>query len=224
MNHSVDDTAFIVPAAGSSTRFGGDKLMSLLDGIPVYLHCIRTVAPLLSPGRIILAVAPERIAEFQSVTAQYLPDVTVHFVPGGASRTESVFHALEKAAALPGVKYAAVHDAARPFLTAELFTKCVEMCRIHGGALLCRKISDTVKRIGPDGCVAETIDRETLRAAETPQIFPVSELLAATAKALESGRTFTDDAQVMECYTALRPYLVEHTFDNRKITFLSDLK
>lgn len=220
----ISDTALIVPAAGGSTRFGSDKLTFPLEGLPLFLHSVRTVAPLLPPGHIILAVAPQRIEEIRRIAGEYLPEVAITFVPGGSTRTESVFHALEKAAALPGVKYAAVHDAARPFLTAELFTKCVEMCRIHGGALLCRKISDTVKRIGPDGCVAETIDREMLRAAETPQIFPVSELLAATEKALESGRTFTDDAQVMECYTALRPYLVEHPFDNRKITFLSDLK
>ena len=223
MNHSVDDTAFIVPAAGSSTRFGGDKLMSLLDGIPVYLHCIRTVAPLLSPGRIILAVAPERIAEFQSVTAQYLPDVTVHFVPGGASRTESVFHALEKARTLPGVQYAAVHDAARPFLTAEAFMKCLDAARVHQGALLCRKICDTVKRVDSAGYACDTLNRDELRAAETPQIFSLSALYEATEKALQSGNVFTDDCQVMETFTPVRAYLVEHYGDNRKITFAGDL-
>lgn len=219
----IDDTAFIVPAAGSSTRFGGDKLMTLLDDLPVYLHCVRTVAPLLMPGRIILAVAPDRIAEFQSVTARCLPDVMVHYVPGGASRTESVFHALQKAGELPGVQYAAVHDAARPFLPAESFLKCLDAARVHKGALLCRRICDTVKRIDGDGCACDTLNRDELRAAETPQIFPLHELCNATEKALKSGNIFTDDCQVMETYTAIRPFLVDHYGDNRKITFASDM-
>lgn len=219
----IDDTVFIVPAAGASTRFGGDKLMALLDDMPVYLHCIRTVAPLLSPGRIILAVAPERIEEFRQVTAQYLPEVVVHFVPGGASRTESVFHALQKAGELPGVKYAAVHDAARPFLTADAFVKCLDAARQYQGALLCRRICDTVKRIDNAGYACDTLNRDELRAAETPQIFPLNALHDATEKALDSGKVFTDDCQVMETYTGIRAYLVEHYGDNRKITFSGDL-
>lgn len=218
-----DDTVFIVPAAGSSTRFGGDKLMAALDGIPVYLHCLRTVAPLLVPGRIILAVAPERIEEFRQVTAQYLPGVKVHIVPGGTSRTESVFHALQKACELPGVKYAAVHDAARPFLTADAFCKCLDAARQYQGALLCRRICDTVKKIDRAGYACDTLNRDELRAAETPQIFPLNALHDATEKALMSGKVFTDDCQVMETYTAIRPYLVEHYGDNRKITFSGDL-
>ena len=219
----ISDTVFIVPAAGSSTRFGSDKLMTLLDGIPVYLHCLRTVAPLLVPGRIILAVAPSRVEEFRQVTAQYLPDVQVHFVPGGASRTESVFHALQKAQELPGVEYAAVHDAVRPFLTAEAFTQCLEAARIHQGALLCRKICDTVKVINSAGYASDTLNRDELRAAETPQIFPLNMLTDATEKALQSGKVFTDDCQVMETYTTIRAFLVEHYGDNRKITFAGDL-
>ena len=219
----ISDTVFIVPAAGSSTRFGGDKLMTLLDGVPVFIHCLRTVAPLLAPGRIILAVAPGREEEFRQVTAQYLPDVEIHIVPGGASRTESVFHALQKAQTLPGVEYAAVHDAARPFLTAEAFTQCLEAARIHQGALLCRKICDTVKVINSAGFACDTLNRDELRAAETPQIFPLQELCMATEKALESGKVFTDDCQVMETFTMIRAYLVEHYGDNRKITFAGDL-
>lgn len=219
----LDDTVFIVPAAGSSTRFGGDKLMAKLDGLPVYLHCVRTIAPLLGAGRIILAVAPERVDEFRQVTAQYLPDVEVYIVPGGASRTESVFHALQKAGELPGVQYAAVHDAARPFLTVEAFLDCLEAARVHQGALLCRKICDTVKRIDCAGYACDTLNREELRAAETPQIFPLKALYDATEKALASGKVFTDDCQVMETYTGIRPLLVEHYGDNRKITFSGDL-
>ena len=219
----ISDTVFIVPAAGSSTRFGSDKLMTLLDGIPVYLHCLRTVAPLLAPGRIILAVAPSRVEEFRQVTAQYLPDVQVHFIPGGASRTESVFHALQKARELPDVEYAAVHDAVRPFLTAEAFTQCLEAARIHQGALLCRKICDTVKVINSAGYACDTLNRDELRAAETPQIFPLNMLTDATEKALQSGKAFTDDCQVMETFTRVRAYLVEHYGDNRKITFAGDL-
>lgn len=223
MNPSrIADTALILPAAGSSVRFGSDKLFYMLDGLPVFLHAVRTLAPLFVPDRIVLAVHPDRIGEFRAVLEQWLPDTAVRIVPGGGTRTESVLYALRESAQM-SVRYAAVHDAARPFVTREMFLLCLDACRKHGAALLCRRISDTVKRTDSSGLSLETLDRDALRAAETPQIFALRELLEAYEKAVASGGAFTDDAQVMEQLGGVHPYLVEHEGDNRKITFRSDL-
>lgn len=218
----ISDTVLILPAAGSSVRFGADKLFYPLDGMPVFLHPIRTLAPLLEPGKIVLAVHPERLADCRAALEKFLPDTPVQLVPGGVTRTESVLFALREAARMP-VRYAAVHDAARPFLTREMFLLCLAACRKHGGALLCRRISDTVKRTASGNLSLETLDRDALRAAETPQIFLLKELLDAYEKAAASGRTFTDDAQVMEEMAGMHPYLAEHEGNNRKITFRTDL-
>lgn len=224
MSELVADTALIVAAAGGSSRFrGGNKLFVMLDGLPLYAHCLRTVSRILAPGRMILSVSPDDEALFRETAHRYLPDLPLIFVHGGETRTRSVRNALTEAEKIPGIRFAAVHDAARPFLTESLFLSCLEAARKHGGALLCHRISDTVKRAAPDGTSLETIDREPLRGAETPQIFPLDQLIRACDLALDSGETFTDDAQVMERFTSIRPYLVEHRYDNRKITYQEDL-
>ena len=224
MSELVTDTALIVAAAGASRRFqGGNKLFVMLDGLPLYAHCLRTVSHVLAPGRMILAVNPADEDLFRETAHRYLPDIPLIFVHGGETRTRSVRNALAEAEKLPGIRFAAVHDAARPFLTEALFLSCLTEARKHGGALLCHRISDTVKRAASDGTSAETIDREPLRGAETPQIFPLDQLIRACDLALKSGGVFTDDAQVMERFSSIRPYLVEHRYDNRKITYEEEL-
>ncbi len=220
----ISDTVFLIAAGGSSRRFGtDDKLFADLHGLPVFLHCIRTVAPLLPPGNIILAVHPDRQGLFEQELRKHLPDVKVRFVHGGETRTLSVRNALREAAKIPAAEYAAIHDAARPFLTQEMFRICLDSCREHGGALLCKRITDTVKVTDSAGHAVKTLDRDLLRGAETPQIFPLRPLIAAYEKALESGRSFTDDAMIMEEFTDTKPYLAEHRGDNRKITYPEDL-
>ncbi len=221
----VSDTVLIVAAAGSSRRFQhGNKLFAMLEGLPVFVHCLRNLSPVLAPGRIVLAVNPSDEALFRETAQKYLPDVPLIFVHGGETRSHSVRNALAAARQIPGIRFAAVHDAARPFLSGPLFLDCLDAARKHGGALLCHRISDTVKRIAPDGTSAETIDREPLRGAETPQIFPLEPLFRAYEQALASGGSFTDDAQIMECFSDIRPYLLEHRENNRKITYAEDLR
>lgn len=224
MSELVTDTALIVAAAGTSRRFrNGSKLFTMMDGLPLYAHCIRTVSHILAPGRMILAVNPAEEEVFRETAQRYLPDIPLIFVHGGETRMRSVRNALAAAEKLPGICFAAVHDAARPFLTEEMFRSCLTAARKHGGALLCHRITDTVKRAASDGTSSETIDRDALRCAETPQIFPLGQLIRACDLALETGEIFTDDAQIMERFTNIRPYLAEHRGNNRKITYEDDL-
>ena len=225
MSELITDTVLIVAAAGSSRRFqGGNKLFVMLDGMPLFLHCLRTLSRVLAPNRMILAVNPLEEARFRECASKYLPELPLIFVHGGETRCHSVRNALAAASRIPGILFAAVHDAARPFLTESLFLDCLAAARKYGGALLCHRINDTVKRIAPDGTLEGTIDRETLRGAETPQIFLLDELCRAYDQALESGEHYTDDTQIMEEYSSVRPYLLEHRADNRKITYAEDLR
>ena len=224
---AVSDTVLILAAGGSSVRFGGgSKLFADLDGIPVFLHAVRTAVSVLTPGSIILSVPAAAEDDFRSAAAEHIPGVPLHFARGGATRTLSVLNALEAAAALDETRFqlAAVHDAGRPMLTPELLLACLDAARKHGGAMACRKVAETVKRITPEGFLGETVPRDGLRTAETPQVFPFRALLNAYRQAAESGETFTDDAQVMERFAPVHVFPVEHEFPNPKITYRPDLE
>lgn len=222
--NKISDTLLILAAGGSSTRFGGgSKLFALLQGIPVFAHAVRTASTVLTPGHILLSVPATQEAQFRALAAQYLADIPLKFTHGGSTRTESVLNALE-AGQGTGCAYAAVHDAGRPLLTQEQLRRVIEAAHSTGAAMLCRKVTETVKRLTPDGTIGETIPRDTLRIAETPQIFPYRALLEATRRAQQSGQSFTDDAQVMEVYAPMKTEAVEHTGCNLKITYRDDLE
>ena len=223
----VSDTVLILAAGGASTRFGGgSKLFADLDGIPVFLHAVRTAASVLTPGSIILSVPAASEADFRAAAESYLHGVPLHFTHGGATRTLSVLNALEAAAKLGESRFrlAAIHDAGRPMLTPELLLACLDAARTHGGAMACRKVAETVKRITPDGFLGETVPRDGLRTAETPQVFQFEPLLNAYRQAASSGEVFTDDAQVMERFAPVSVFPVEHDFPNPKITYRPDLE
>ena len=225
--NTVSDTVLILAAGGASTRFGGgSKLFAELDGIPVFLHAVRTAASVLAPGSIILSVPASEEDAFRTAAETHLPGVPLHFTHGGATRTLSVLNALEAAAKLGESRFllAAVHDAGRPMLTPDLLLACLDAARIHGGAMACRKVAETVKRITPDGFLGETVPRDGLRTAETPQVFHFRPLLDAYRLAARSDETFTDDAQVMERFAPVRVFPVEHDFPNPKITYRPDLE
>ena len=223
----VSDTVLILAAGGASTRFGGgSKLFAELDGIPVFLHAVRTAASVLAPGSVILSVPTAEENTFRAAAETHLPGVPLHFTHGGATRTLSVLNALEAAARLGESRFqlAAIHDAGRPMLTPELLLACLDAARVHGGAMSCRKVAETVKRITPDGFLGETVPRDGLRTAETPQVFHFEPLLDAYRRAAASGEIFTDDAQVMERFAPVRVFPVEHDFPNPKITYRPDLE
>lgn len=219
------DTAFLIAAGGSSSRFGSEnKLFAMLDGKPVFTHCIRTASSLLPDNRIVMAVPKTLETQFRNLAEQHLPGITIRFVHGGKTRTESVFNALKELDSKL-IKIVAVHDAARPFLTPGLLLRSVESARKHSGAVVCRKICDTVKSADDSGTIIQTVPREKLWAAQTPQTFSFSALLSAYRKAMESGAELTDDSSVMEQFGGIRPVIVENNSStNLKITYPEDLE
>jgi 2-C-methyl-D-erythritol 4-phosphate cytidylyltransferase / 2-C-methyl-D-erythritol 2,4-cyclodiphosphate synthase len=119
-------------------------------------------------------------------------------VPGGATRQLSVRSGL--AALQPyAPELVLIHDAARPFLTSALIARAVAAGRHHGAAIPGLAIADTVKVVGPDATVAETLDRGRLRTVQTPQAFGFALIAAAHRRAEAAGRDdFTDDAALAE--------------------------
>lgn len=218
----VKDLGIIIAAGGSGTRFcpGKSKLFAEYQGLPVFMHSVKNFIDLCPQENFILVVKAGDQHDFTELLHKFLPDRTISLVPGGATRMHSVFNGLR---VLPKTAaFVAVHDAARPLATPELLLGCLEKARKHQGAIVAKKVTDTVKKACKNNFITETLDRNALWTVETPQIFHASALTKAYEKAFADKLAATDDAGVME-HAGFNPYLYEHKNDNRKITFPEDL-
>ncbi|KPV44197.1 IspD/TarI family cytidylyltransferase [Alicyclobacillus ferrooxydans] len=189
----------VLLAAGSGSRFGEKKQYRQLAGLPVWR---RSFDALIDAGvdEVWLVVPkedePDMVREAADLNG-------VHIVVGGASRSESVQAALRsigKGASVPGdTECVVIHDAARPFVSPKDVQAVIRDASQTGAALLGHACTDTVKRIAGLSLVDETIPRETLILAETPQVFWWAWMrdvyLAASSDMLALA---TDDAWLME--------------------------
>lgn len=215
------DLGVVIAAGGSSRRYGGkNKLLENLGEVPVFIHCVRVFRELCDAANIALVCPEDCMKDFQRALAEYTEPPLIKVVAGGATRTESVRNGL---AALPDdIEFVAIHDGARPFVTVGLVTECLKIAREYGAGIAARPVTDTVKRVDSKEKVLETVDRTELRAVETPQIIKTSLLKEAYAKVDEEGKTFTDDAGLLE-NAGYPVHLVPHTSCNMKITYALDL-
>jgi 2-C-methyl-D-erythritol 4-phosphate cytidylyltransferase/2-C-methyl-D-erythritol 2,4-cyclodiphosphate synthase len=213
MAHGV---AAVVVAAGRGLRAGGDlpKQYRQLFGQPV----IRASLAVLARHREISVVQPvthrDDVRNYQQAIEglDLLPPIE-----GGASRQASVRAGLEALAKL-GPELVLVHDAARPFVSDVLITRAIVAARASGAAVPVIAVPDTVKMVDPDGAVTGTLDRASLRIAQTPQAFRFPPLLDAHRRATAAGREdFTDDAALAE-WAGLKVTTFEGERDNVKLT------
>jgi len=141
-------------------------------------------------------------------------------VRGGPSRSASVREALRAA---PEATVAVVHDAARPLLTRDLVERCVAaLDERYDGAIAAAAVTDTVKEAGADGRVLRTLDRTSLWAIQTPQVFRADALRRALEVDEEVLAAATDDASLVEA-TGGSVRIVEAPPDNLKVTRPLDL-
>jgi 2-C-methyl-D-erythritol 4-phosphate cytidylyltransferase/2-C-methyl-D-erythritol 2,4-cyclodiphosphate synthase len=192
---TVESVGAILVAAGASTRAGGGvpKQFAVLGLRPMFLHALDALLPFADE---IVVVAPSgdletarRLIRADAVAAGARTTV----VEGGKRRQDSVACGLR---ALPTeVDIVLVHDAARPYADAALVRRVLEAARLHGAAVPCVPIKDTVKRIEEE-LIAVTLDRTLLALAQTPQGFRRAILEEAYAGL--DGLDVTDDAQAVE--------------------------
>ncbi len=183
-------------AAGRSQRMGFDKLLTPLAGRPLLLHTLERLQKTEMPAEIILVIRPGSEAEMEAVIAPLKEQGIIRLVPGGAQRQDSVRAGLD--AVSDSSEYVLVHDAARPFVTRELIDVVLAAAKLSGAAVCGAPCSDSLKEVGEDGLVLQTVDRSKLWAVQTPQIFRTSLLREAYRTALSTGATFTDDTAVVE--------------------------
>ncbi len=186
----------VVVAAGRSQRMGFDKLLTPLGGRPLLVHTLERIMATEVPEEIILVIRPGSQLEMEATVSPIREKGKIRLVEGGAQRQDSVQAGLM--AMSDSSEFVMVHDAARPFITKELIDTVLEAAKLSDAAVCGAPCSDTLKEVGEDGLVKQTLDRSKLWTVQTPQIFRTKLLRDAYAAALRTGLTFTDDTAVVE--------------------------
>lgn len=205
--------AALIVAAGRGERLGADRPKALVElaGRPLMQWSIDVLQQMAGIERIVVALPP-------GVDA---PAGTVG-VLGGATRSQSVLLAL--AAAGPGDPVL-VHDAARPLLSVELAERIIAAAEAAGvdAAIAAAPVSDTIKRVDREGRVSETLDRSSLWAVQTPQVFRRATLERALAVPADVLAQATDDAWLVE-RAGGTVVTVQSGAPNPKVTTMLDLR
>lgn len=213
--------AVIVPAAGAGKRFGGDvrKPFARIDDRPVFIRTLELFCNRPDVVQTILTVSADDFDVVKEKFAANIMFMGIKLVKGGSERFESVKNALaevDEAADL-----VCVHDAVRPCVLSDWIDKVFAEAEKTGAALLAAPLSGTIKRVSAAGVVDETVSREGLYEAQTPQVFK-REILADAYAALPGDARPTDDAQVVE-QSGHPVSVVNSDHRNLKITTPGDL-
>ena len=214
----------VVPAAGCGKRMGCDTPKQYLS-LAGHSMIDWTLSHLLQLGevtRVVVAVAREDQQFAQQALADHL---RVRRVAGGATRAESVLAglgSLEAEAAADDVVL--VHDAARPLIHPEDVRRVMAAVAMHAeaGAVLATPVADTLKRATTDGRIAETVPRDGLWQAQTPQAATFGVLLPALAQVVDRGDVLTDEAGALEA-AGVPVHLVAAAHPNFKLTTPVDM-
>jgi 2-C-methyl-D-erythritol 4-phosphate cytidylyltransferase len=210
--------AAIILAAGAGRRLGAEIPKAFLQIGDRPMLAVAAAAAAASPAiAAIVVAAPAGFEDAAHSCVEGLP-VAATVVAGGATRQASVRAAL---AVLDGPQIVAVHDAARPFAPPDLFTDVVRAVASGAdGAIPVLALTDTVKRL--DGLrVVDTVPRDDLGLAQTPQAFKVEALRRAHEEATHAGFVVTDDAMLLEQVGSV--IAVQGDPRNFKITTMLDL-
>jgi len=220
-------TAVIIVAAGSGSRAGGDA------GLPKQYRSIGdrpmlgvTLDAMLSfPGidRVVTVIHPDFADDYHAAALGCAaPERLAPPVAGGATRQASVKAGLDALATDPP-DFVLIHDAARPFVSHAILRRAIDALRSAPAVLVAVPVVDTLKRADATGHVAETVSRDRLWGAQTPQGFHFAAIHTAHAAAAAANRAdFTDDAAVAE-WAGMQVVLVEGEPANVKVTTSADL-
>ncbi|MBX7167393.1 MAG: 2-C-methyl-D-erythritol 4-phosphate cytidylyltransferase [Pirellulales bacterium] len=214
--------AVILPAAGRSSRFRDQnykKPFAPLANRPVWMYSAERFLNRDDVKQVSLVIAPEDREYVESKFAANLAILGIQLIEGGQERADSVERALARVPA--ECDYVCVHDAARPCV-ADVWIDAVFAEAVRtGAAILAVPVSGTLKRVSSQHVIEQTVSREGLWEAQTPQVFRRDLLLAAYSQ--RQGQNMTDDAQVME-HAGHAVSIVPGSPVNLKITTQEDLR
>lgn len=210
--------AIIIVAGGSGSRMGSGvaKQFMMLGGEPVIVRSIKRFAGAIEGIRIVVAMNPDAMDEWRRIRERYLADIEIDVCEGGHTRFHSVLNALEHVDVCDLV---GVHDAVRPMLSQEMIRRVYSEAGRHGTAVPATEPTDSFRIVDKDGS-SKPVDRSTLRAVQTPQVFKYGIIRAAYRQQYDP--LFTDDASVVE-HSGIEIHLCEGERQNIKLTYPLDI-
>jgi 2-C-methyl-D-erythritol 4-phosphate cytidylyltransferase len=210
----------IIPAAGLGKRMNRaiPKALLTLDKKPIFIHTLEIISKHPQIEEVILVAPPSYIGIFQKKIKDYRIKKIKAVIPGGLTRQASVRNGLsyldEKSS------WVLIHDAVRPFINFQMISEVISEAKKYGAAILGVPINSTLKKIGKEMLIKETVPRTSIWESQTPQVFKKEIIIKAHRRFKE--RIFTDDAGMVEAL-GIKVKIVRGSFFNIKITEPQDL-
>ena len=226
------DCFFVIPAAGSGKRMGGDipKIILPIGGIPVIVRTLTAISAFadMHAGlnvHCILVTTEELMPKLEQMCKASFPDMDVTYTLGGASRTESVYNGIKAIEGASDTDAVLIHDGARCLVTAADIDAVFEGLKDHAVSCTATPVKDTLKKVNVrdgDVIVESTPVREDFYAVQTPQGFRYRELVQCYEHAAANNITATDDTALAE-ELGIEVFLAKGSYSNIKITTPEDI-
>lgn len=218
MTQEHTNAVAVIVAGGQGLRMQNavPKQFLPLNGKPVLYYAINAFAEAIPGIRIVLVLPQSHFSYANSVLQHFSSGIDITIVAGGSSRFESVKNGLS------GTKEADiifVHDGVRPLISTTLIQNCYAAAKEFGSAIPVVPVTDSIRQVD-EQLGSKMVDRESLRAVQTPQTFKGAVLLPAFDQPYQPG--FTDEASVVEQY-GVKVHLVAGEKSNLKITTPEDI-
>lgn len=213
----------IIVAAGKGIRMNDTTRKQYLDlaGRPILAHSVMVFDACALVDKIFLVI-PKKDIEYcrNNILPLLKLKNGLELVPGGEQRQDSVYNGLK--AISKKTDTVVVHDAVRPFIQLEELKSCILGSRKFGACILGVPVSDTVKRVGKSGFIDNTLIRNNIWLAQTPQAFKYELIIRAHETARRDGYTGSDDSLLVE-RLGIDVKIINGSKNNIKITVREDL-
>jgi len=217
LNPGSSKLGVVIVAAGTAQRMAGiNKLFAPLRGKPLLAWSVDTCQGYSLVQQIVLVLNDKDLARGQKLKEERGWS-KVNLCPGGSRRQDSVREGLKQ---LRDCDLVLIHDGARPFLTSDLIEDGLKIAEQTGAALAAVPVKDTIKLANGERLVGETLQRDRLWAAQTPQIFRFDMITMAYENLIVE---ITDDATAVEL-SGYKVQLYMGDYQNIKVTTTEDLE
>jgi 2-C-methyl-D-erythritol 4-phosphate cytidylyltransferase len=211
-----NNTAAIIVAAGSSQRMGTDKIFAEVGGKPLIAWAIDTCQQSPAISNIVLVFSSNNIDSGRKLCSQKNWTKVHNICVGGNRRQDSVQNGLDK---ISGIEWIMIQDGARPFITVDIINRGLEAAKKTGAAIAAIPVKDTIKQSNNNLMVKQTLERDSLWAVQTPQIYRF-DIITEAYKNIKNE--VTDDAALVE-KLGYEVKIFMGSYKNIKITTQEDL-
>lgn len=212
----------IIVAAGSSKRLPTSKRKPfiVLNGKSILIHTLTKFLDLDFIKNIILVVNKKDLKLVAKLLKKFKIKKDIKLVAGGKTRKDSVYQGL--LGIIWQTDYIVVHDVVRPFFNKESLKKLIKAAKIYGASILAIPVVSTIKQISKNLFIEQTLNRQRLWEAQTPQVFKKDVLVRAFRENYKSKKNVTDDASLAE-NLGIKVKVIRGQDENIKITTFKDL-